>query len=191
MHPHCLSRTIRKSAFTLVELLVVIAIIGILIALLLPAIQTAREAARRLECRNHLKEMALGCINHENTQKFYPTGGWNWHWFADPNCGFGRRQPGAWTFTILPYIEQRALHDSAMGKPLATKQGILATAAQTVIGLFYCPSRRAALIYPLNDYPQNIGTLNPKVGAAIDYAANAGTRNTAPSRLVGSSAACR
>src|SRR5690606_9271106 len=68
----------KRSAFTLVELLVVIAIIGILVALLLPAIQAAREAARRSQCKNNLKQLALGCLNHHDTHKFFPTGGWGY-----------------------------------------------------------------------------------------------------------------
>ncbi len=171
----------RRPAFTLVELLVVIAIIGILIALLLPAIQAAREAARRIQCKDHLKQLALGWINHENIQKFYPTGGWNWKWFADPNCGFGRRQPGAWTFNILPYIEQKALHDMALGKTGAIKQQILATITQNIVAVFYCPSRRAADLYSISDQPQNLASLpsdprtGTKRGGHCDYAGNAGT----------------
>src|SRR5690349_7224049 len=67
-----------RAGFTLVELLVVIAIIGILVALLLPAIQAAREAARRSQCTNQVKQLATGCMNHESTLKYFPTGGWGW-----------------------------------------------------------------------------------------------------------------
>jgi prepilin-type N-terminal cleavage/methylation domain-containing protein/prepilin-type processing-associated H-X9-DG protein len=168
----------RKYAFTLVELLVVIAIIGILISLLLPAIQAAREAARRMECRNHLKQIAQACISHENTQKFFPTGGWSWEWYADPNCGYGRRQPGTWTFNILPWMEQKALHDYALNKSGVQKQRILGNSAQTVMSVLYCPSRRPAVLYP-----QVAGRAYPTNGSPItetshsDYAANAGTRN--------------
>jgi prepilin-type N-terminal cleavage/methylation domain-containing protein/prepilin-type processing-associated H-X9-DG protein len=166
----------QKHAFTLVELLVVIAIIGILIALLLPAIQAAREAARRIECRNHLKQIAQACIQHENAQKFYPTGGWSWEWFADPNCGYGRHQPGSWPFNILPWIEQRALHDYALNKPAAQKSRILGQVAQTVLGVLYCPTRRPAELYPVHGtYPLNVQIVTES--GHTDYAANAGTRN--------------
>jgi prepilin-type N-terminal cleavage/methylation domain-containing protein len=66
-----------RRGFTLVELLVVIAIIGILVALLLPAVQAAREAARRSQCVNHLKQIGIGFMNHENVHKFLPTAGWS------------------------------------------------------------------------------------------------------------------
>ena len=100
-----------KHGFTLVELLVVITIIGILIALLLPAVQTAREAARRMQCNNNLKQLALGCLNHESANRFLPTGGWGYAYAGDPDRGFDNRQPGGWLFNILPYIEQQSLHD--------------------------------------------------------------------------------
>ena len=170
-----------KCGFTLVELLVVIAIIGILIALLLPAIQSARESARRMECRNHLKQIATACVNHENSQKHYPTGGWNWHWCGDPNCGFGRRQPGSWPFNILPWLEQKQLHDMGLGTSGSAKQARLLTMTQSIISEFYCPTRRAPALYKLYDRPQNAGGLTSGTndyGGGCDYAANAGTRNS-------------
>jgi prepilin-type N-terminal cleavage/methylation domain-containing protein len=90
---------VRRSAFTLVELLVVIAIIGILVALLLPAIQAAREAARRSQCGNNLKQVGVALQNYHDTFKLLPPGGFS-----------GGNRLG-WTVLILPFMELQTLHD--------------------------------------------------------------------------------
>lgn len=95
-----------RRAFTLVELLVVIAIIGVLVALLLPAVQSAREAARRISCSNSLKQIGLGCLNYESTFKTLPPGSIN---------AKGDQQSGlAWTVQILPYMEQSNISKDAV-----------------------------------------------------------------------------
>src|ERR1043165_5200211 len=132
-----------RRGFTLVELLVVIAIIGILVALLLPAIQAAREAARRTQCKNHLHQLALGCLLHDDVHKFLPSGGWSDYYEADANMGYGARQPGSWYFNVLPYIEEQATHDLNAGlsvNPPAT--GVIQATVklnQTPISVFNCP----------------------------------------------------
>ena len=105
----------KRSAFTLVELLVVIAIIGILVALLLPAVQAAREAARRATCTNQVKQIALAWHLHHDTHKFFPSGGWGYRYMADPDRGFGEGQPGSWAYSCLPYLEEQTLHQIGGG----------------------------------------------------------------------------
>jgi prepilin-type N-terminal cleavage/methylation domain-containing protein len=92
--------------FTLVELLVVIAIIGVLIALLLPAVQAAREAARRMQCTNHLKQWALACHNYHDLMNSFPPQGINVR--AWNGSGYGERGI-SWMVLLLPYIEQQSL----------------------------------------------------------------------------------
>ena len=100
--------TKRHRGFTLVELLVVIAIIGVLVALLLPAVQAAREAARRTECQNHLKQMGVALQNYHDSIKRFPSGG-TVPWPGLVNSTTHALGPGGcWMFLILPFMEQQA-----------------------------------------------------------------------------------
>ncbi len=132
------SRTLAKRGFTLVELLVVIAIIGILVALLLPAVHAAREAARRTQCKNQLKQIGLAILNHTNTFNVFPTGGSGFHPdianYVENGRPFGPDKQGlGWGYQILPYLEEGALQG-------ITTQVQLQSAAVTI---YVCPSRRA------------------------------------------------
>ncbi len=177
------SRITARAAFTLVELLVVIAIIGILVALLLPAIQAAREAARRSQCKNNIKQLALGCLLHADTHKFLPSGGWTKFYTADTNQGYGADQPGSWYFNILPYIEEQSLHDLGKGQAVNTaafKAGSIQL-HQTPVAAFHCPSRRAARLYQsawgaLDEqaWVEQLPSAASPTSVKGDYAANSG-----------------
>lgn len=127
----------QQRGFTLVELLVVIAIIGVLVALLLPAVQAAREAARRTQCSNQMRQMSLALQNHESARGIFPSGGIDpWPRIEDYATGskaFAAPKQGlSWAFQILPYLEQGAVHNLVDSEQLP----------KTPINLYYCPSRR-------------------------------------------------
>ncbi|MGA2799317.1 MAG: DUF1559 domain-containing protein, partial [Thermoguttaceae bacterium] len=176
----------RRAGFTLVELLVVIAIIGILIALLLPAVQSAREAGRRLQCSNNLKQMAMAAQSHLSAIGRLPTGGWGSSWVGDPDRGAGRNQPGGWIFNLLPYIEEKNTYMLQAGKTGAARAAAAAVMIQTPLSFMNCPSRRAMVLVPpgqriLQQSQPRIGEGGAQVSDKVDfmargdYAANDGT----------------
>jgi prepilin-type N-terminal cleavage/methylation domain-containing protein len=160
----------KDRGFTLVELLVVIAIIGILIALLLPAIQAAREAGRRMQCSNNLKHIGLGCLGHVDSYKFFPTGGWGWAWAGDADRGFGPKQPGGVLYNILPWVEQKQLHD--MNKGGNTAMGKIQ--AETPLDIYRCPTRSQLPTHPFLNQQTPLNIDRPAVMAPTDYAGNGG-----------------
>lgn len=149
------SRSSRRG-FTLIELLVVIAIIAILIALLLPAVQQAREAARRTQCRNNLKQMGLALFNYESTYTKFPSAGE----FTDRRAGtFDRRFTATSTFfQMLPFIDQAPLYNTFNPSFHYTNSlnSTNAAAARTKIPAYLCPSNANTpadpLGYGLTDY---------------------------------------
>jgi prepilin-type N-terminal cleavage/methylation domain-containing protein/prepilin-type processing-associated H-X9-DG protein len=165
----------RRAAFTLVELLVVITIIGILIGLLMPAVQSAREAARRVQCQNNVKQLALGCLNHAQLLTFLPTDGWGWSWLGEPDRGYDVHQPGGWSYNILPFIDQQALHDLGAGTTGTALQATRVQLFTTPLAVLNCPSRRQMGLYTYT-YPVgeivNCGALT--VSTRMDYAINVG-----------------
>ncbi len=150
---HCLSSRQNRRGFTLIELLVVIAIIAILIALLLPAVQQAREAARRVQCRNNLKQIGIALHNYHDMHNALPAAGDNG---PAINCcapDVGRYDAVNWTFRILPGLEQDNVYEAALNN-----WNVLRT---IVTPPYYCPSRRSPGLYGdvgKSDYSASVGT---------------------------------
>ena len=165
----------KKRGFTLVELLVVIAIIGMLVGLLLPAVQQAREAARQMQCSNNIKQTALACMNYESSNKCFPRGGWNWAWLPDPDRGLGVEQPGGWQYFLLDYMEQSALaqlgSDNDPDTVTSTQRDGIKQLVATPLTMFYCPSRRPAITYPGARTTFNEGYSDIVDKVKTDYAA--------------------
>jgi prepilin-type N-terminal cleavage/methylation domain-containing protein/prepilin-type processing-associated H-X9-DG protein len=159
------------SAFTLIELLVVIAVIGVLVALLLPAVQKVREAANRSQCSNNLKQIGLGLHNYHDTHRIFPPGysGDVHHPSADPDTLDGPLG-WAWGSYLLPFVEQENLHRQ-LRRDLACWDAANAGPAATRVALFLCPSA------PRTDTPTVVrnagGTVLATFGKST-YVGNAG-----------------
>ncbi|MHB8971041.1 MAG: DUF1559 family PulG-like putative transporter [Pirellulaceae bacterium] len=150
----------RRHGFTLVELLVVIAIIGVLVALLLPAVQAAREAARRMQCSNNLKQLGLSLHNYHDVHKSFPAravfGAAN---TGPPNLPYHH----TWIMSILPFIEQQPLYDSVNRRLPVWGQAIVGTRLPAI----HCPSDSTAPQDPT--YSNNIEWTNYSVPTAWDW----------------------
>lgn len=165
----------RSAAFTLVELLVVIAIIAMLVALLLPAVQSARESARRVQCINKIKQLALSVLNHESAHGFLPAGGWGWRWVGDPDRGFGASQPGGWTYSVLPFLEEQPLWSMGTGVTSveAKKEQLTQMNAQQPGG-FICPARRDVKPTGVKNHWAPVNCNFTELVAKTDYAISIG-----------------
>lgn len=183
---HNSKRDIR--AFTLVELLVVIAIISTLIGLLLPAVNSAREAARNMQCKNNLRQMGTASSAHLERQKYFPSGGWGPKWVGYPDYGFGRTQPGGWLYSILPYLDQERLFNynhlanNSAGYNEANAQQSVKDMVEAPLKVCNCPTRRRSQTYPLRTsqtvfYGGEAGNKTVTIASLVakcDYAANGG-----------------
>lgn len=157
---------------TLIEVLVVISIIGMLMSLLLPAVQAARESGRRVQCENHLKQQGLALLNHESALGRFPSNGWGYLWVGDPDRGTGARQPGGWVYNILPYLERGDLRGLGAGESSSKKRAALTQLMQYPMSMLNCPSRRALELFPQKWWPFNTNKIG--TSAKTDYAVNGG-----------------
>ena len=151
----------RAVGFTLVELLVVIAIIGVLVALLLPAVQAARESARRNACTNNLRQIGLAVQNYHDAMGRYPMG----------RDGIDQYSI-AWSFRLLPFMEQQQIYE-AWQVGARVDDDVNARAMRTPVSTYYCPSRRPPAAD--RDFDNHgMASIVRAAAAGGDYAANAG-----------------
>jgi len=185
-------RAAPRRGFTLVELLVVIAIIGILIALLLPAVQAAREAARRMQCSNNLKQIGLALHNYHDTHKVFPPGAfWQYRAPSAPPVEL----KGSILLHLLPFLEQQPLYDMFDFKQITVEWQKLPNGAyiqSTIVPTYVCASDnhpgvlndRAIHNYAASMGPTRVGD-NPECSCSLDWNQFALARRTNPEDIAG------
>jgi prepilin-type N-terminal cleavage/methylation domain-containing protein len=142
----------RQAAFTLVELLVVIAIIGVLVALLLPAIQSAREAARRSSCANNVKQIGLAIAQYQLSHTVYPPSTTDDLFVWDDG---GQLRNHSWASLITPHLEEGALHDK-IDFTVSAMDGVNQPAASMTVSVYRCPSYDGPAKTEDQHYPPNV-----------------------------------
>jgi prepilin-type N-terminal cleavage/methylation domain-containing protein len=175
-------------AFTLVELLVVIAIIGVLVALLLPAVQAAREASRRSQCLSNLRQIAIGCHNFQTANGAFPSAGgavnqyFNPDELSKPKYGY---QGASWMYQILPYVEQQNLYNLRRGDGAANAGFEKTSLSEKPVSIYNCPSRdpaarnvvRGLYLYALGDYAGVMSNWNDPGWEGFEWEITKGPRN--------------
>ncbi|QDU28151.1 hypothetical protein ETAA8_32510 [Anatilimnocola aggregata] len=157
--------------FTLVELLVVIAIIGVLVALLLPAVQAAREAARRMQCSNHLRQIGLGFQHHHDSHLSLPSGGSGVdvaRTLVGGSPAIGTDQAWSWAYQIFPFIEQSALFVEPIDDNVK----------KATVKMYFCPTRRSPQVWNV------MASTTNGMRAQIDYVGCRGSQNNGEDGLV-------
>ena len=136
-----------------------------------------------MNAQNHLKQIGLGWQMHHDAHQHLPSGGWGWGWTGDPDRGYGPQQPGGWAFSILPYVEEEALRSIGSGMSESDKATANVLRVTTPLPLFYCPSRRPAILYPNTEHPTAMNCDDVPMVARGDYAACVGNPNSSTDPL--------
>lgn len=163
---------IRHRGFTIVEALVTLSVLGLLIGLLLPAVQAARESARRVQCQNNLKQIGLSVHSFESAFRALPSNGWGFRWIADPSRGYGPSQPGGWIYHIAPFCEL-ALPEGGSADPFIGHD-IRTALSVTPFAMMRCPSRPGGVLQPASLDPRPVNAAFMAAVPKTDYAANEG-----------------
>jgi Protein of unknown function (DUF1559) len=158
-----------------------------LLQMMVPAVEMSREAARKTQCKNNLRQLGLAVLHHHEVYQRLPSGGWSYRWTGEPERGTDIKQPGSWGYNILPYIEQEFVRDIGTGLTGRNRKEAFKGKCEIAIPVFLCPSRRAA--GPHEQVPFGSGTFytsrrvrfTPKKAGRSDYAASVGdVRKLAP-----------
>jgi prepilin-type N-terminal cleavage/methylation domain-containing protein len=164
------SQRISKNGFSLIELLVCVGILSILLGLLLPAVQAAREASRNVSCKNNMRQLGIATALHESTFQRIPGGGWGFSWVGDSSFGAGKGQPGGWLYSLLPFLELKNIQQlSDDGTPIS-REDALGQMLMKPVGVFTCPSRRPPNLEPFLGVYQFRNATNPLFAFKPDVA---------------------
>jgi hypothetical protein len=164
-----------RSGITLTEIAVSFSVMAILVGLTLMAVQGARESARKLQCQNNVRQLALGGQSHAMVAGFLPSGGWGYQWMGVAERGYGPRQPGGWCFSILRFVEAESTFQIVASDEVARAQrDAVEQLALTLPPTFMCPSRkpRTELTTTIRYYGNHV----LPHGRQTDYAVNGGSR---------------
>jgi prepilin-type N-terminal cleavage/methylation domain-containing protein/prepilin-type processing-associated H-X9-DG protein len=173
-----------RGGFTLLELVVVLAIILLIVGLIVPCIQRAREAASLAQCSNNLRQIGIALQNSHDAYRRFPSAGWGWRWLPVPDRGPGPEQPGSWLYNVLVFTEHNALRHLGVGQISPNFQQSMVTLLTTPVPLFNCPSRRDGGPFSTTAaWPYLVGMANGTTTLVSanqqvrsDYAGNAGSQ---------------
>ena len=169
----------RRSGFSVVELLIAIAIVTALTAILLPAVQSAREASRLTGCRSNIAQLAKGMVEHETFHGYFPSAGWSPQWLGVAERSGDASQPGGWAFGILPYIEEVGTRNLVANVPAGGMNAAYDKLANASLPQFSCPSRRGSRSLPVAVTSFQGGAVSLARATRSDFAVNAGSGGAA------------